>query len=176
MEPQMEPQMEPKNLLFIMSDQHGPSFMGCSGHPMVKTPNLDRLAARGTRFENAYTNCPICVPARASFATGSGDNAFIGDASKVMLRHLTPDLLNGSIPESVWRRTSICWINFPGNPTGAVAPPEFFARAAELARSRRSDALTLSRRLSGDLDLITGNYNAADKLYQIGRASCRERV
>ena len=70
MEPQMEPQKEPKNLLFIMSDQHGPSFMGCSGHPMVKTPNLDRLAARGTRFENAYTNCPICVPARASVATG----------------------------------------------------------------------------------------------------------
>ena len=62
--------MKPKNLLFIMSDQHGPSLMGCSGHPMVKTPNLDRLAARGTRFENAYTNCPICVPARASFATG----------------------------------------------------------------------------------------------------------
>ena len=62
--------MEPKNLLFIMSDQHNPAFMGCAGHPMVKTPSLDRLAARGTRFENAYTNCPICVPARASFATG----------------------------------------------------------------------------------------------------------
>lgn len=62
--------MEPRNLLFIMSDQHGPSFMGCTGHPMVKTPNLDALAARGTLFENAYTNCPICVPARASFATG----------------------------------------------------------------------------------------------------------
>lgn len=62
--------MQPKNLLFIMSDQHNPAFMGCAGHPMVKTPNLDRLAARGTLFENAYTNCPICVPARASFATG----------------------------------------------------------------------------------------------------------
>ncbi len=62
--------MEPKNLLFIMSDQHGPSFMGCNGHPLVKTPNLDRLASHGTLFENAYTNCPICVPARASFATG----------------------------------------------------------------------------------------------------------
>ncbi len=38
----------------------------------------------------------------ASYATGSGDNAFIGDGSKVMLKHLTPDLLNGTIPESVW--------------------------------------------------------------------------
>lgn len=62
--------MQPKNLLFIMSDQHNSKFMGCAGHPVAKTPNLDRLAARGTRFENAYTNCPICVPARASFATG----------------------------------------------------------------------------------------------------------
>lgn len=62
--------MDPKNLLFIMSDQHGPAFMGCNGHPMVKTPNLDRLVQRGTLFERAYTNCPICVPARASFATG----------------------------------------------------------------------------------------------------------
>jgi choline-sulfatase len=37
---------------------------------MIKTPHLDRLAARGTRYTSAYTNCPICVPARASFATG----------------------------------------------------------------------------------------------------------
>ncbi|MEZ5650086.1 MAG: sulfatase-like hydrolase/transferase [Burkholderiaceae bacterium] len=62
--------MEPKNLLVIMSDEHNAAFMGCVGHGVVKTPNLDRLATRGTLFENAYTNCPICVPARASFATG----------------------------------------------------------------------------------------------------------
>lgn len=62
--------MTPKNLLFIMSDQHNATFMGCRGHAVAKTPNLDFLAGRGTLFENAYTNCPICVPARASFATG----------------------------------------------------------------------------------------------------------
>ena len=62
--------MEPKNLLFIISDQHQASAMGCAGHPLVRTPNLDRLAAGGTRFTNAYTNCAICVPARASLATG----------------------------------------------------------------------------------------------------------
>ena len=44
--------------------------MGCAGHPIVRTPNLDQLAAHGTRFTSAYTPCPICVPARASFATG----------------------------------------------------------------------------------------------------------
>jgi len=58
------------NLVFIMADEHNVNALGCYGHPMVKTPNLDRLAARGTRFTNAYTNCPLCVPARATLATG----------------------------------------------------------------------------------------------------------
>jgi len=62
--------MKGKNIVVIMSDEHNPAFMGCSGHPFIKTPNLDALAARGTRFPNAYTPSPICVPARAAFATG----------------------------------------------------------------------------------------------------------
>lgn len=62
--------MDSTNLVFIMSDEHNKRITGCYGHPMIKTPNLDRLAAAGTRFADAYTNCPICVPARASFAAG----------------------------------------------------------------------------------------------------------
>ncbi len=62
--------MQAKNLLLIMSDEHDPRFMGVSGHFVVETPSLDRLAESGTRFTNAYTPSPICVPARASFATG----------------------------------------------------------------------------------------------------------
>ncbi len=62
--------MSPSNLLILMADQHNRQLMGCAGHPVVRTPNLDALAARGTRFANAYTNSPICVPARASMATG----------------------------------------------------------------------------------------------------------
>jgi len=58
------------NLLVLMSDEHNPKMLGCAGHPLARTPHLDALAARGTRFEAAYTTCPICVPARASFATG----------------------------------------------------------------------------------------------------------
>lgn len=60
----------PTNVLFIFSDEHDPRYMGCSGHPFVRTPNLDALAARGTRFANAWTPCPVCVPTRASLATG----------------------------------------------------------------------------------------------------------
>lgn len=62
--------MSDLNVLFIFSDEHDPRHMGCSGSKLVKTPNLDRLAAQGTRFTNAYTPSPICVPARASLATG----------------------------------------------------------------------------------------------------------
>jgi choline-sulfatase len=79
---------KPMNLLFILSDEHNPSMMGSSGHPVVKTPNLDELSKQGTRFKNAYCNFPICVPSRASLATGryahkigSWDNAspYIGE-------------------------------------------------------------------------------------------------
>jgi choline-sulfatase len=62
--------VNPTNLLFILSDEHNKRVTGCYGHRLVRTPNLDALSARGTRFTSAYTNCPICVPARASFATG----------------------------------------------------------------------------------------------------------
>ena len=62
--------MTPANLLIVMSDEHDPRWMGCAGS-FVATPNLDRLAARGTRFTDAYTTCPICVPARAAFAVGN---------------------------------------------------------------------------------------------------------
>ncbi|MGI8894674.1 MAG: sulfatase-like hydrolase/transferase [Casimicrobiaceae bacterium] len=80
--------MNPQNLLFILSDQHNPQVMGCAGHPMVRTPNIDRLASEGTRFTRAYTPCPICVPARAALATGRyvheirfWDNAIAYDGS-----------------------------------------------------------------------------------------------
>ncbi|MGQ0543852.1 MAG: sulfatase-like hydrolase/transferase [Betaproteobacteria bacterium] len=62
--------MSPRNLLFILSDQHDHEVLGCAGHGVVKTPNIDRLAREGTRFTNAITPCPLCVPARASLATG----------------------------------------------------------------------------------------------------------
>jgi choline-sulfatase len=62
--------MQAQNLLIIMSDQHSRGLMGCYGHPFVRTPCLDRLAARGTRFTACWTPSPVCIPARASFATG----------------------------------------------------------------------------------------------------------
>ena len=62
--------MKPTNLIFILSDQHNAAITGCYGNSIVQTPHIDSLAERGTRFASAYTPSPICVPARASLATG----------------------------------------------------------------------------------------------------------
>lgn len=59
-----------QNVLFICSDQHNKCEAGCYGNSVIKTPNIDSLARDGTRFQNAYSNNPICVPSRASMATG----------------------------------------------------------------------------------------------------------
>jgi choline-sulfatase len=62
--------MRPANLLFLLSDNHARTALGVASGGLVRTPNLDRLAARGARFTNAYTASPICCPARAAIATG----------------------------------------------------------------------------------------------------------
>jgi choline-sulfatase len=76
----------PANLLFLLSDNHNRALAGCYGHPQATTPNLDRIAARGVRFANAYSASPLCCPARAALATGRfphqtgyWDNAIVYD-------------------------------------------------------------------------------------------------
>jgi uncharacterized sulfatase len=58
------------NFVFIMTDTQNKSMVGAYGDPVVDTPNLDRLAATGIRFERAYTTCPLCTPARGGIFTG----------------------------------------------------------------------------------------------------------
>ena len=58
------------NLLFLMPDQLRADFLSCYGAEFIDTPNIDRLAREGVRYENAYTPSPICVPARALLLTG----------------------------------------------------------------------------------------------------------
>ena len=90
--------IEATNLLIVMDDEHNKKVLGCHGHPLVKTPNLDRLAALGTVFNSAYTSSPLCVPARAAFATGRPvhanrcwDNAIAYDGRIPSWAHLLRD-------------------------------------------------------------------------------------
>jgi N-acetylglucosamine-6-sulfatase len=58
------------NVVFILTDDQRWDCLGCAGHPFLKTPNLDRLAAEGVRFANAFTTSSLCSPSRASFLSG----------------------------------------------------------------------------------------------------------
>jgi iduronate 2-sulfatase len=81
-----------KNVLFIAVDDLRPE-LGCYGHPMVKSPNLDKLAASGTLFERAYCQQAVCAPSRASLMTGMRpDTTTIHDLSHPV-RKTVPDIL-----------------------------------------------------------------------------------
>ena len=58
------------NILFLLSDDHSYPYLGCYGNKDVLTPNLDRFAAEGLRFDRMFVSCPQCVPSRAALMTG----------------------------------------------------------------------------------------------------------
>jgi arylsulfatase A-like enzyme len=58
------------NLLFLLTDNQRADLLGCAGNEFIRTPNIDRLAAQGTRFTNAFATTPICAASRASYLTG----------------------------------------------------------------------------------------------------------
>lgn len=60
----------PVNFLYIMTDQHRADYLGCAGHPLLKTPNIDRIAKGGTQFNRFYVANPVCMPNRAAILTG----------------------------------------------------------------------------------------------------------
>lgn len=85
------------NIVVIMSDQHNKKVLGCYGDNIVRTPNLDRLASEGIKFNSAYCPSPLCVPSRMSFLTSCmpsqnmvWTNAHILDSEK----RTWPDYLN----------------------------------------------------------------------------------
>ena len=105
----------PKNVLWIMCDQLRFDYLGCTGHPTLRTPNIGAMATRGVRLSNAYVQSPICGPSRMSFYTGRymrshgshwngwplrGGEPTLGDhLEKIGVRnvlvgktHMTPDL------------------------------------------------------------------------------------
>ena len=58
------------NIIYILSDQHNPSVMGCAGDPFARTPHLDALSAKSVHLDNCYCAAPLCVPSRSAILSG----------------------------------------------------------------------------------------------------------
>ncbi len=82
---------ERTNVLFLICDDLN-CDIGCYGHPMVKTPNIDRLAARGVRFDRAYCQYPLCGPSRASFMTGLYPDQTLVRRNAIYIREHVPNV------------------------------------------------------------------------------------
>ena len=82
-----------KNILVFMTDQLLWNALGYAGHPIVKTPNLDRLAARSVNFPRAFCASPVCVPARISLFSGQYPHKH-GQATNLRVREGTPMMVD----------------------------------------------------------------------------------
>ncbi len=75
-----------RQIIFLMTDTPRKDMLGCYGNPEMKTPNLDKLASQGIRYENAYTCQPVCGPARSAHWL-AGIGIFVTDSTAVILEN-----------------------------------------------------------------------------------------
>src|SRR5262245_55188294 len=79
------------NVVIVLADDMGYSDLGCYGHPLIKSPNLDKFATQGMRFVQGYAACAVCSPSRSAILTGrtpyrNGVFNWIPEGSEVHLR------------------------------------------------------------------------------------------
>jgi N-sulfoglucosamine sulfohydrolase len=77
------------NVVWLIAEDLSPD-LGCYGHPLVKTPNIDKLADQGIRFENAFASCPVCSPSRSAFFTGVYQTLIASDYHDTMEKNKLP--------------------------------------------------------------------------------------
>src|SRR5579872_746999 len=68
--PARRPDMTQPNFVLFITDQHRVDYLSCNGHPVLKTPQIDSIAARGVSFDRFYVATPVCMPNRSTLMTG----------------------------------------------------------------------------------------------------------
>jgi arylsulfatase A-like enzyme len=137
------------NIIFILTDDQRHAAMSCAGNPLVRTPNIDTLAARGVLFENAFVTLSICSPSRAACLTGR-----YGSATGVTT---VPGTLNKN------EKTIVHYLKHVGYRTGMVGKWHLGNSPAELgfdfATYFRSNGTYYSRQVIKDGEPVTaGGY------------------
>ena len=85
------------NVLVIITDQQHAGMLSCTGNPWVKTPNLDRLAGTGVRFEKAYCANPVCSPSRFTMFSGTMPSVIGMDCNKSPVRQTPENILHNTM-------------------------------------------------------------------------------
>lgn len=95
------------NVVLIMTDQQRGDCLGCDGHPVCETPNLDQLAGEGARFPHAYSAVPSCIPARAALYTGMSQwrNGQLGYAGLIDRRY--PHTIAGELTAAGYQTRAV---------------------------------------------------------------------
>ena len=102
---------KPPNFLVICTDQMRADHLGCADNPVIRTPNIDRLAASSTQLDRAYVNCPLCQPSRATLFTGMTPRGHQVRTNGIPLAHDIPTLTT-SLSDAGYRTSSIGKLHF----------------------------------------------------------------
>lgn len=173
------------NVLFIICDDLN-CDLGCYGHPQVKSPNIDRLAKQGMRFERAYCQYPLCGPSRASFMTGLYPDQTHIRRNAIRLRECLPDVQSMS---QLYRRNGytatrigkIYHYNVPsdiGN-DGHDDPESWDVKFNPRGRDKTDESKVFSLipgRYGGTLSWLAADGVAAEQTDAIGAAEAIKRL
>jgi arylsulfatase A-like enzyme len=114
---------ERPNFILFITDQHRADFLGCYGHPVLRTPHIDSIAANGTMFRRFYVASPVCMPNRASLMTGRMPSAH--------------GVRSNGIPLSMQAVTFVELLRDAGYRTALIGDRDAAAAARRLSRAVR---------------------------------------